>query len=265
MKRIRLFLLALAFPFLSFASCMETFWDQSFFWNQFGHVLLGDKPAAIGWPVKDALFSPVYFPGSWMFLQHRLGWEEWRRLYGETAYPFILKEFSDGFVYLINVEKERQIVEENLEVFQGKLGKISVDEIMARLENGDHSVIKDHVLLGIALGYGRKNAEAFEQKYFPTLPCKPSDKELVCVSKEGDCPDLCRILPISFVADPDNKDETARLEKLYSASHEKVLKALETQTPMQIAISKLTQGEYEFCEDVSSCCCNNIAIEPNGS
>jgi len=148
----------------------------------FAYTLFGNKPISvidsIKTPMVEALFYPInYFniASNWRV------WKKYRHLYPMKKFVLIDNESRGNLqIYLINRKSCIEKITEHLSLFQEILGcNSSPKEILARLEIAKDLMLeglnKSQILYGILLGYGRENAEGYDQlfckrRYFLNLP-----------------------------------------------------------------------------------------------
>lgn len=139
------------------------------------YALVGHKPMAIEqicykcqWnnDVRWMLAGWRMYPQLWM--RKRL-WKEFYSSFRQTDYSnFYLKEDSTGTVILFNKKNCLDLINANLDLFQAVCGNKSASIFLKELCDTDdiYTYIKNsNTLLGLLLGYGRKNAEKYEEYY----------------------------------------------------------------------------------------------------
>lgn len=150
--------------------------------NEFGYVLLGDKPVAIGsYFLTEPLCNLFFFHKHYSF-NPQFAWD----IFEKSREKFNSKRFilfneplrnliKDGNIVssictfvIINKQCFLKTVAENLDLFQEVLGpEITPEVLLAKVAQKKQSLFEavgcDQGLYGILLGYGRANALAFKR------------------------------------------------------------------------------------------------------
>lgn len=149
---------------------LESFFRTLITSGGFGYVMYGSKPmAAMAFDTATSQANTeenVLYKG-W------ITWEKYRHLFPIEHYIFRLSQNplcpSGYWVVLINKEKCRSCIADNLDLFQQIRGKkVTPEEILEELQG--NTVIPTEVLgsndclLGILFGYGRHNSALFHKR-----------------------------------------------------------------------------------------------------
>lgn len=151
---------------------LEVFFRKILLEDSFAYVLFGSKPIAtamfyqhIPEAEKDELNCAV-----------KKGWTLWHK----HKHRFILKNYilrsigseEDKGIKIVLVNKKRLLeeVENNLPVFQQRLGKDFTPSKLLELFEYDPNPFKDvlqsqHLLIGIIYGFGKHNSSVFEKEW----------------------------------------------------------------------------------------------------
>jgi hypothetical protein len=166
--------------------------------HEFGYTLFGSKPIT----VYNFFKMSNDYSSMQQCLVFEKGWAAW--LKNQHLFPsekFVFKkeerkrsaEFVD--LYLINKQQVLREIYQHLDLFKEHLGEtISPELVLERLcsEEPIHNILTSQVLWGIFLGYGEKNARAFEKesdvlkaigcKMFPPFSIEKESNSLLCES-----------------------------------------------------------------------------------
>lgn len=157
---------------LSDRSAIDTFFRIFLLKNAGAYVLFGDKPAAF-----DAYFTacPEEIISSnnrsvWENMQLRKGWEAWEKykhLFPSKRFLLQSRLTDDDRVEIVLLHKQRvvRIIKENLTDFQHILG---TSDVLEQYEQGTLPFFdvlnRHHALLGIILGFGKRNSWLFQNR-----------------------------------------------------------------------------------------------------
>lgn len=157
-------------------SAIDTFFRIFLLKNAGAYVLFGDKPAAF-----DAYFiasaEEIISSGErtvWENMQLRKGWEVWEKykhLFPSKRFLLQSRLTDDDRVEIVLLHKQRviHIIEENLTDFQRVLGiDIAASDVLERYEQRNLPFFdvlnRHHALLGIVLGFGKRNSWLFQNR-----------------------------------------------------------------------------------------------------
>jgi hypothetical protein len=217
---------------------LDSFFRTLIFREDFAYVLLGHKPVAfISYykPVSknnnwvDVLFS--FFPRQ---RKIRKGWETWKK------YPFShssvilweepsLRSPNQFRIVMANRENFCEVLKNNQSDFEKICGQpVSVETLLSQKQ----ILFQHEVLLGIALGYGAKNAWFFYQT-------RCIDKKPICLGRWDDDHPILN-LP-SFVMDPLDP-ETVSLREIYEQDREVILKYYEGKDFLEATLALFTMS-----------------------
>jgi hypothetical protein len=140
------------------------------------YTLFSDKPMTF-----DSYFDP--FAGEWTSLcrrsylenmQLRKGWEAWEKyqhLFPSHQFLLQSRRLNSNQVELVLIHKKHviQIMKQHLSDFQKVMGeKITPLELLSRYQKGDVALFdllkEHHGLLGILLGFGKRNAWLYQKR-----------------------------------------------------------------------------------------------------
>lgn len=211
---------------------LELFFHNLFAENELGYTLFGDKPLSFCFPQtyppsisqRDHVFR-LYVEGT---IPLHKGLEVWKKAQlKESPYTLVIYENAGypAFVMLINREALNITFHQNRDLFE-KTYK-SAEILLDLLENKKvclNELFEQHVLLGIMLGYGRHNAELFENGALRPL------------TQEDPC--LFQVTPINFAVDPLHP-ETSVLKKKYDALHNELTTLFMRENWIERIIDKL--------------------------
>jgi hypothetical protein len=237
------------------------FWESSY-------VLFGNKPMALG-DIRDPHHIQVNNVHDFMeSISHCLqspqaeakGLEVWRKykhLFPSSNFIFLENHGADwtgdrSVFYLINKPVFLRTLRENIDYFQEVLGaKVTPEQILEDCLNSNDllkDVLKDHKgLLGILLGFGRRNADLFWRRYQATMPSPgfstleeehvEIDIKLTSLFSEPYAHDfnLFDLFFHGFRADQEDP-ETKRLEKEYRETYKKILSQYENGNILEIML-----------------------------
>lgn len=145
---------------------LETFFRDLLFSNGFAFTLFGDKPISI---------NEYDIDKSKLFSNSSVGYETWNKyssLLPNSNYLFVFHENKISCLFeitLINKSAVQKVVIQNKDKFLDFFGpEVSSDKLISLIiDNGSlwNTPLKDRDdLIGILLGYGRKNAELFQKR-----------------------------------------------------------------------------------------------------
>lgn len=150
---------------------------------------------------------------AWKRFSKRLKFHKFRFFERTSLYDPLYTSY-----FFLNVERAKEVYEENREIFTRKLGKwVPFDEALKELED-PHSifwgiVLTDHELAGLLYGYGKENVESFG-KYSPS---KTRFSETRKQNTKVQFP-----LPVYAVSENDRttkryREEQAKIQEIYRA------------------------------------------------
>lgn len=246
--------------------CLDRFFSAFFLNDDFSYTLFGDKPMSFSGIDKPNTSSETD-PLSIGYRQVLDVFRKYRSKFLNKNYIFVLNEDSNGtFVYFINKSAFTNTIKTNIDIFVKEFGhnfNIAkfLEEVMKE-EKFFLEIIHHHEgVLGILLGYGRRNSMLFQRKAdllgrcwayetqvkpnramtFDTVSIEKEiaylDSKLGCFSEEheynGDLP----VAPLGFAADIQHF-ETKRLKKKYQSTQKKINKIFSKRKPL-IAILEI--------------------------
>ena len=223
--------------------------------HELGYTLFGDKPmsfcllpTALLCIATHEHFFKIYMQGNHSFTRGLAAWDKLKTKNFHARYSLILRD-KDGkhpfSAILINKKAFKKEFNKNKNVLQKKYGNdITATSFLEDLENKKsclQTLFQDHLLLGILLGYGRRNAELFQRRAtlssseirIPFSPYPKPMKPFSSIEEELKYLDqhlqllrskniwLLRVIPVNFAADP-NHPETICLKKKYAFLHSKL-------------------------------------------
>lgn len=142
--------------------------------SQFGYVLFGTKPMAF-----EGYFEPSKSPTLFQTLSHTnlklrascKTWIKYKHLFPLKKYSLLYADNEDGYREIVLIHKASfvSVVNQNIESFRRVLGSdISGELLLKKIEKREkpwNEVIQNHdALMGILLGYGKRNAWLFHRK-----------------------------------------------------------------------------------------------------
>jgi hypothetical protein len=154
---------------------LDRFFKMTFFQEEYGYVLEGNKPISIGYfssldqaPItQDINYSENNFNNA-IFVREAI--PVWNKLCLNQK-NFILKADSSNSedslssleVLFINIAKLREVVDNDIDLFRHVLGAtFTTQSIIDRIVNSDQSLLEilnyNLTLMGIVLGFGRYNS-----------------------------------------------------------------------------------------------------------
>lgn len=140
------------------------------------YTLFGPKPMSIEGYTDNALaMTPheIHFPNETLIFKH--GWDSWEKFqdhFPSQVYALKRVPFYDHpsywHIYVINKPATLTVLRKHIDTFNTTLGThYTAEELWSRMDASDiffHSVVEHSSLLGILLGYGKENAEAFTRR-----------------------------------------------------------------------------------------------------
>ena len=145
---------------------------QDLFLNQhLAYTLLGDKPVSLAGHFYITPMGNLH-PASNSFKRE---WEIWEKYQNQFKFKnHLLTQLPNPYfknsrsITLINKNAFIKIVNENLDLFQKKLGKnLTGESLLNQVEKSSNHLFqiikKDEALYGILLGYGRSNSLLFQR------------------------------------------------------------------------------------------------------
>ena len=153
---------------------LEKFFDYLIHYTTIGYTLCGEKPVAIETLPSLAKIPPNYsvkilaeYEGYSILWKGLETWNQYSDRFPSEEFAFIFVEDFNTIVFL-NKKNTIDIVEQNLELFQKKLGaKFTSNDILLHIcddSRKQYIITSDQILLGILLGYGTNNSRAFSNK-----------------------------------------------------------------------------------------------------
>lgn len=140
------------------------------------YTLFSDKPMTF-----DSFFDP--YPGDWTSLcrrpylenmQLKKGWEVWQKyqhLFPSSRFIIQSRRLNSNQVEIVLIHKRHltQMMNRHLDNFQKVLGeKITPLELLSRYQSGKEALFnllnEHHGLLGILLGFGKRNAWLYQKR-----------------------------------------------------------------------------------------------------
>ena len=252
-------------------SSLKLLFHELFAENELGYTLFGDKPMSFCFPstsvisfsTKDSIFK-IYKRGTLPIFNALAAWDTVKKLTNSENYIFITQE-KNGFpesIFLINKARFLQVLNENTDVLKKAYGCNATAEsflndlITKKIKPDD--LLQQHLLLGILLGYGRHNAELFQQredlltgnKQIPFTISSQSSKKFSRSQKELESLDeklrpiytrnsqLAVVKPINFVADQ-RSPETRLLVSNYKLTHKKLTALLLNEDWFPLILDKI--------------------------
>lgn len=232
---------------------LEYFFKHLVVMDQFGYVLIGEKPMAIGNFYKTPFYRhKEKFHISWNYftlekLRMKKGYKTWLKY--QKYFPltnFILKTeenpWAPGvtFILLINKELTKKTILENIRAFRSVMNKnINAETLVETLLK--KPILKEALLLhdgliGILLGYGKNNAWKFykktKNKNFQNvwknneinkeITKKIESKSFLSLFSGNYTQDLEIILLPGFIGDT-SIPETKKIKKKYLKAREKLI------------------------------------------
>lgn len=226
---------------------LEQLFIKLFLNDHFGYTLLGGKAISLTGVVQEVEW-PDLLAGSRkgrVFWKHWDTWSKYKPLFSMPNYLF-LKEDSkvvDGvtWIILINKQKFKETVDENILTFREKLGDVNTESLLSSLETGKTSLQQlirgNETLLGILLGYGELNSRKYEKRalvvkklcasafilssYHDNMATDPTQLNHGSFQPSNQPSYILKVNPVSFCGDPSDW-ETAYLEKCYQKFNEKL-------------------------------------------
>lgn len=159
------------------AELVQPILDHLFKFEPFAYTVFADKPVSFAQISKDPHLD-LNDVSNFLISSHsnfRLlcGWNHLKKLFGEKVFPHYLlfEKKSDRFltIILINKHQLRRVFERNQSLFKEVLGEAITSEKLIEEMASDRNTLReslkgDERLLGILLGYGRKNSKAFDEQ-----------------------------------------------------------------------------------------------------
>lgn len=156
---------------------VEPVLDHLFKFESFAYTVFADKPVSFAQISKDPQLHlndvDNFLMSSHSNFRLHFGWNHLKKLFEKKLFPrfLLIEKQSDRFltIIIINIHQFRRVFELNLHLFKGVLGEAMTSEkLIEEMTSDKNSLIGtlkgDERLLGIVLGYGRKSAEAFDER-----------------------------------------------------------------------------------------------------
>ena len=193
---------------------LKDFFQSLFAEGDFAHTLFGSKPMAfIDYRIELKFLQSDEYPRKKAVIAMR-GWDTWKKYQHlfqmENFYLVSTKAFNNSFsIALVSKKNVLNLIKDNLSLFQESLGledtvSIIFDKILHQWVFSsvfDKKKIPKHYskCIGILLGYGKANSEAFEERdtykcLLATAPLNPrlfeNEKLMKTVRGMGNYPHL---------------------------------------------------------------------------
>lgn len=252
---------------------LETFFSELHF-SGGAYVLFGNKPLSICLFTKSnyserAPLTNIIELSTCLYLQNiraNRGLEVWKKhkhLFPSSKFS-ILENKDENYMTIAIIHKQNflKMAEENIDIFRKFLGVDITPNIILQRCIASSNFIREvfqnhHVLLGIALGYGRHNAQLFsrktqieeEQESFPSDGFSSLEeeyqhiKDLLIPCQEEDLWEWgSLILPLpGFIADLKHP-ETQLLKKQYREQHKKIIETYKKGDFLEITLEAFMRG-----------------------
>jgi hypothetical protein len=214
--------------------------------DHLGHVLF--------FSTKPACFFSIENTGS----ELALAWQTWKAKEHLFPHPnFIVYEEvceNKRYVYFINKQTLFSQLSNKEEILKKIFGQsFFIKDFIAKLEQKTFNSLirKDHILLGILLGYGIESSleyvkyitcDRYPIKELAGIHCAAEGK--IEITQLGDGAMLCTfnsevpIHPVSFVGDPDS-EEVKTLKEIYSQELEKIEMIYQRKDLLRICLERL--------------------------
>lgn len=206
---------------------LKELFDHHFFFSDFAYTLFGSKPMSIG-----------------RLLPTHTGWESWgtiNRAFDSKEFVIRKYTFNDcEFLLVANLTSIEKVYRQNKQLFEGLM---SFDTLIRCLrEDGPlfQQLMRDHLLLGILLGYGTHNAELFSENQ----NLSREGKVTLCASSWKLHPIFyifSEVMPVSFACDP-TTEETKELQRRYTEERKAILKMAQRDPLFFQMLVKLSEG-----------------------
>jgi len=251
---------------------LEDFFYFLFAREGFGYSLFGDKPlsfcfvpsASIHIATKDHFFK-ICIQGDHSYTR---GVEAWKKIPQKDREPQHLlivheKNRVPFLAVIINVHQLTGVFNNNRELFKQHWDQgITATAVIRQLMEDPNclpKLFKNHLLLGVLLGYGKHNAEMFQRradlcspffktpltgKRHPSAPFQSLDKELYYLQKKLTAtnrkdPYLYPVSPVMFAMDLSHA-ETQTLRKKYDLLHKDLSRLMKQNNWLEIILEKLS-------------------------
>ena len=195
---------------------LQALFDHFFYFSEFAYTIFGTKPMSI------ARLPPT--------LKAKKGWEAWEKIQGRfCSKKFILRKYlCDGyeFVLVANLKEIEKVYRENQAWFNAVFReKMTLDTLISCLKEESplfQELMHNHLLVGILLGYGARNAELFSHN--STLENKKKiPLESFSMRVHPIFYLFSKIMPPNFACDP-STEETRDLKNRYQQERKEILK-----------------------------------------
>jgi hypothetical protein len=247
--------------------CLEELMDEELFWSPIAYTLFGNKPISIShYFEEDVINIRCHSDAKQNCINEnkmkKEGWNLWQKysyLFPSKNYKVIsYKENDDsGFttVLFINEPSLFNVLYENIYDFQKVLGyEYSNDKIYKSILNGEkellNKIFNHDALLGMLLGFGRRNAWNFyyreqirnqlKDKVCESIDFQELDKKLKAFHEENLEKLECFYLP-RFCADPSDP-ETKSLKKKYLSDQQKIRRIYRKNNKLVVTLLQFTKS-----------------------
>ncbi len=162
----------------------------------------------------------------------RIGWEAWEKIAPHfRSQKFIIRKCvynGYDFVFVANLKELEKVFHQNRAYFdQAFKGQMTPDRLISCLKDDGplfQMMMHDHLLVGILLGYGARNAEIFVHNH----PYDLEDKRRIPSGYFSSCIHpifyvVSGLVPMNFVCDP-TTEETRALKKRYTHERREIIK-----------------------------------------
>lgn len=236
------------------ANCLESFFRQNICCDQWAYTMFGYKPISLGGGRFGSSLRSILPPAYSM----RKGWKIWQKLQLPHSHFVLWREASHwskdvDFIFIANKNCVAEILSSYAQDFCELTQKnySDVDSLLQdipkkSLING--KLKNQEVLLGILLGYGRKNAYLFcdETVHKDVNIWDPEiEKPIIesCFKKLNTFrdPDISDMLFPRFAADKDSA-ETIALKQKYMDARQKILDYYKDKPFLETTLSILVNG-----------------------
>ncbi len=214
---------------------LREFFEYHFFFSDFAYTLFGTKPMSIG-----RLLSTE---------NAKKGWEAWEKIRGSfNSKEFIIRKYihnNHEFILVANLKNVEEIYLQNQAWFnQAFQNRITFDDLTLCLKNDGplfQQLMKNHLLIGILLGYGAHNAELFAKNQILSndekIPLEAFSYRIHPIFYI-----FSKAMPISFACDP-TTDETKELKLRYAKERKEILQMAKNDSLFAQMIVKLSKGD----------------------
>ena len=213
--------------------------------SDFGYTIYGSKPVSLTGYFLETPFGNLIHPKSTNIKAYWKIWAKYQYLFPMTDY-LLLDDPDENpnlrIITLINIPSFIRIVNENLSLFQSKLGNnISAEYLLKQLCSQSSpglfaALNKDEVLYGIVLGYGVSSPSFYQHRFElmaylspllnqqftlnylrPLQPFESISEELLALKSQTRPPPqrhfLCPIEPVVFISASGDSEAEALFQK----------------------------------------------------